>query len=111
MGATEWILTPNSALTVLSDSPREAHTKHERGEPNGRVRQIGSRRRVTAGCQSCGRSQVCHALARRESHGASWRLPVWVHATAKAGGSGSGLMPAMDRRGSVPAALVWVLFW
>ena len=31
MGATERILIPNSALTMLSVTTAEAHTRHERG--------------------------------------------------------------------------------
>ena len=47
------ILTPNSALTVLSVSaPRSPH-RHER-RVSDRLRQIRSTRRLTAGFQSCG---------------------------------------------------------
>ncbi len=44
MGATERILIPNSALTMLSVSTREAHTRHERGVSD----RLGQTNRVEA---------------------------------------------------------------
>ncbi len=70
MGATERILIPNSALTMLSVSTPEAHTKHERAVSD----RLGQTNRVDATAYRWlsimrGGNRLCHANPEPGGHG------------------------------------------